>query len=87
MWPSDVMLEQSAIILHNGSNMVLQNFITVSLSRQYTVDMHQFSPPGVRYCSPHHHTIVTKYVGFLDAAHSNTFISPPAHPGSTICTL
>jgi hypothetical protein len=82
-----VMLEQPANILHNGNNMVLQNFITVPFSRQCTVDMHQFSPPGVRYRSSHHHTTATKSVGFLYTVRSKTFISPPEHPGSTICTL
>jgi hypothetical protein len=43
MWPSVVMLDQLAVILHNGNNMMLQNFITVPLSRQCTIDMHQFN--------------------------------------------
>jgi hypothetical protein len=81
------MLGQSAIILHNRNNMVLQNFITVPISHQCTPVMHQFTPPGVRYHSPHHHTTATKYVGFFDAVLSKTFISPPVHPDSTICTL
>jgi hypothetical protein len=74
MWPNVVMLEQSAIILHNGNKMVLQNFITVPLSRQCTVDMHQFSPPGFGYHSPHYHTTATKSVGFLDAGRSKALI-------------
>jgi hypothetical protein len=64
MWPFVVMLEQSDIILHNGKNMVLQNFITVPLSRQRTVDMDQFSPSCVRYRSPHHHTLSTSWMQF-----------------------
>jgi hypothetical protein len=84
MWPSVVML---TIILHNENNMVLQNFITKPLSRQCTVDMHQFSPSGVRYRSPHHHSSASRSVGFLDGVCSKMFISPPVHPGSTICTL
>jgi hypothetical protein len=37
-WPSVVMLERLAFILLNGNNMVLQNFITVLLSHQCTVE-------------------------------------------------
>ena len=70
-----VLLKGSAVILHNWKDMLLQNFVTISLSCQIIINVYQVDLSSMRYGWPHHYASATESVDFLDTVSSKTFTS------------
>ena len=70
-----VLLEGYVVILHNWKDMWLQNFVTITLSRQITIGVYQVGLSSMWYGCPHHYASASESVDFLDTDSRKMFIS------------